>query len=338
VKSSYHEYVSELFVSLAALLAVLVPFSVHAGIFDVFFDTASANVESSFINTDSAESVALLKAPIHADPLASRGGGDVLVEDGVLMPSGDVRGGEARVNTKTSNGEISVYTVREGDTLSQIAVMFDVSAKTILWANDIQSATKIRPGDTLIILPITGVRHVVKSGDTIQSIAKKYSGDVDDILAYNQLTSGTQVAIGDTIIIPDGTIAQPTKTVSKQSSGGVSAGGGSFIHPLPGGIKTQGIHGYNGIDIGAPSGTAVRAAAGGTVIVARGSGWNGGYGLYVVIKHANGAQTLYAHLSGLTVASGDAVVAGQTIGYVGSTGRSTGNHLHFEVRGAKNPF
>jgi len=122
-----------------------------------------------------------------------------------------------------------------------------------------------------------------------------------------------------------------------------SAGGPAYVgyygHPIPSGARrTQGLHGYNGVDLGAPNGTPVVASAAGTVIISRQGGWNGGYGNYVVISHGNGTQTLYAHLSSNTVQTGDSVLQGQMIGYVGSTGRSTGAHLHIEVRGAKNPF
>ncbi len=265
-----------------------------------------------------------------------------MVAGGSLVPQGELGERESTVNSKTANGEISVYMVRAGDTLSQIAEMYNVSSKTILWANDITNASKIRPGDTLIILPITGVRHIVKSGDTIESIAKKYSGDSSDILAYNQLASADALRVGETLLIPDGTIATPppTRTVTPTRANGSSAVASSagFTHPVPGAVKTQGIHGYNGIDLAAGAGTPILAAAAGDVIVARGSGWNGGYGIYVVIKHSNGTQTLYAHNSRNAVTVGERVTAGQVIGYVGSTGRSTGNHLHFEVRGAKNPF
>lgn len=342
---TYRKYAERTIALFALVLAILVPVSVHAGLFSVFFDTVSAKTteDVSFVNTDTAQDTPLLRAILHNDPNPAKGGGDILVEDGALVPSGDADKKEESVNTKTQNGEISVYIVREGDTLSQIAEMYDVSAKTILWANDIEGPSKIRPGDTLVILPITGVRHIVKSGDTLASIAKKYGGDVEDILGYNQLASASDIAVGDTVIIPDGTIAAPPapKSVSpSRSSGAVATGGGSsgFVHPVPGAVRTQGIHGYNGVDLGAPAGTAVRAAQAGEVIVARGSGWNGGYGLYIVVKHPNGTQTLYAHLSSLSVSLGDSVVSGQTIGAVGNTGRSTGNHLHFEVRGARNPF
>jgi len=114
---------------------------------------------------------------------------------------------------------------------------------------------------------------------------------------------------------------------------------GYFSWPVGGGVITQGLHGWNAVDIGAPSGTPVYAAAGGTVIVARsGGGWNGGYGNYVVISHSNGTQTLYAHLSRVLVSAGQGVGQGDTVGKVGATGEATGPHLHFEVRGAANPF
>lgn len=335
-----------LFLELIAMcFAIIVPFSVHAGVFSVFFDTATAETTSGETSYSvNAQVVPLLKAATHSDPNPAKGGGDVLVEDGALVPGGDIDGKDATVNTKTQNGEISLYTVRPGDTLSQIATMFDVSAKTILWANSISDASKIRPGDTLVILPITGVRHIVKKGDTIKSIATKYSGDVDDILAYNQLTSSEDLSVGDTIVIPDGTVSTPapkkSATPSRAKGGAIATGAGSagFINPVPGSVRSQGIHGYNGVDLAASAGTPIIAAAAGDVIVSRISGYNGGYGLYVVVKHPNGTQTLYAHMSRVAVAVGDHVAQGEVLGYVGNTGRSTGNHLHFEVRGARNPF
>jgi LysM repeat protein len=325
-------------------LSISIPASVHAGVLSYIFNTADADTTSSpyYVNVSSAHDVPLLRAALHTDPNPAKGGGDVFIEDGVLVPGKDIDKKESTVNTRTASGEINVYVVREGDTLSQIAEMYDVSAKTILWANDIKDLSTIHPGDTLVILPITGVRHIVKKGDTLASIAKKYEGDVEDILAYNQLGDASEIAIGDTVIIPDGTIAAPQqkKSATPSKTSGVASGGGSsnFVHPVPGAVRTQGIHGYNGVDLAASVGTPVGAAAGGEVIVSRSSGWNGGYGIYVVIKHPNGTQTLYAHLSRNAVATGDTVTAGETIGYVGNTGRSTGSHLHFEVRGARNPF
>jgi LysM repeat protein len=321
---------------------------VHAGVFSsllsAFEETEVAEVVYS--SDTNAQTTPLLKAAFNIDPNPAKGGGDVIVEEGNLVPNGDIDNKDETANSRTSNGEISVYIVRPGDTLSQIAEMFDVSEKTVLWANDITDPSLIQPDDTLVILPITGIRHVVKDGDTINTIAEKYRGDVDDILAYNQLESANEIHVGDTVVIPGGEIEAPAQqtyaATPVRTSGGSAAvsGGGSsgFSHPLPGAIRTQGIHGYNGVDLAAAAGTPIRAAAAGDVIVSKSSGWNGGYGLYVVIKHPNGTQTLYAHNSSNIVSVGQKVVVGQVIGYVGNSGQSTGPHVHFEVRGARNPF
>jgi murein DD-endopeptidase MepM/ murein hydrolase activator NlpD len=124
---------------------------------------------------------------------------------------------------------------------------------------------------------------------------------------------------------------------SVKSTAGATAG--YYMAPLAHYIETQGIHGYNGVDLAAPVGTPIMASAAGEVIVAKASGYNGGYGGYVVIQHSNGSQTLYAHQSRVGVSVGESVSQGEVIGYVGSTGRSTGAHLHFEIRnGVRNPF
>jgi len=143
------------------------------------------------------------------------------------------------------------------------------------------------------------------------------------------------------VIIPEGEFVMP-KTTTASGTKVVTSGGpsyeGYYMKPVSGAARTQGIHGYNGVDLGAPVGTPIMAAADGDVIIVKNGGWNGGYGNYVVIRHDNGTQTLYAHNSSNIVYPGQYVVQGQVIGYVGSTGRSTGPHVHFEVRGAKNPF
>ena len=330
--------------SAAVLLIILIPLSVHAGFFSDWFSPAeSAVTEPTVVVMNGPVDVPLLAALQNPDPLAAQGGAELIVDEGALVSTGPI--GEDEIAIQSANsGEISVYTVREGDSLSQIAEMFDVTTNTIMWANDLTKATAIQPGDTLVILPIVGVRHVVKSGDTISTIAEKYEGDADEILSYNQLESIDELSIGDTLIIPGGALhAAPARTVAAAEPvrvSGVSgaADTGGLSHPAPGSIKTQGIHGYNAVDLAASYGTPIRAAAAGEVIVAKGSGWNGGYGSYVVIRHGNGVQTLYSHLSSLDVGVGSYVSQGAVIGGMGSTGRSTGVHLHFEVRGARNPF
>ncbi len=324
---------------LVGLLVVVVPFSVQAGVFPFFGGTDATSTLSTpeVVTMTTVLDTPLLAAATNPDPSSSRGGADVMVVEGALVSSGLI-GKDELSEKKQSGGEISVYTVREGDSLSMIAEMFDVTANTILWANDLPNAKAIKPGDTLIILPIAGVRHVVKSGDTIASITKKYEANTDEVASYNQLEKDAALTIGETVIVPGGALHTAVAKKPTASKGGASKGTGSFVHPAPGTIKTQGVHGYNGVDFGGAVGTAVRAALGGEVIVSKSSGWNGGYGQYVVIKHANGTQTLYAHLSSNAVGVGDVVAAGETIGGLGNTGKSTGPHLHFEVRGGRNPF
>ena len=293
---------------------------------------AISNIEAN------SQTVDLLQAAVHVDPNPAKGGADIDVVDDMALLA-HMTYSESSIDSEEvqNNGKISVYEVREGDTLSQIANMFGVSANTIKWANDLDRP--ISPGQTLVILPITGIEYTVKKGDTIASIAKRYEADSDEIRRFNSI-SDEALAVGVEIIIPNAEPHQaPAKTTKKTygTGGGAKVASGWLVRPVSG-VKTQGLHGYNGVDIGAPEGTAVYAAAAGEVIISKSGAWNGGYGNYIVIKHSNGVETLYAHLSSNAVSVGTWVNQGDLIGGVGSTGKSTGQHLHFEVRGATNPF
>ena len=285
-----------------------------------------------------SQTLALLAGYLNINPTGT-GGAEVAIVDGTVLESNGIEGEFFVDLGKSGTGQISVYIVRTGDTLSEIAEMFGVSANTIIWANDIRG-TSIKVGQELVILPISGVRHVVKSGDTLKSVATKYRADLNDVLLYNGLAIGDKIKSGDVIIIPDGVISATQVSSVKNSAGTRTypVYSGYYIRPMTGGRKTQGIHGNNGVDLAAPTGTPILAAADGRVIVSRAGGYNGGYGSYIVISHPNGTQTLYAHLSQNSVFVGQNIVQGQTIGAEGNTGKSTGPHLHFEIRGAKNPF
>lgn len=243
-----------------------------------------------------------------------------------------------------------IYEVKSGDTLTSVAKMFDISKDTLRWANNLKT-DNIKPGVILIVPPIDGVLHEVKKGDTVQSLAKKYKADVDEVYNYNGLTPKSELAVGDMLMIPNGKIAAAPAAKKVTKKAGYAKDGSSrlidryttnyegyYIRPLSGGRKTQGLHGHNGVDFGAPIGTPIMAAAGGQVIIARPSGYNGGYGEMIMIKHANGTETVYGHLSQVYVTEGQIVNQGDVIGALGNTGKSTGPHLHFEVRGAVNPF
>ncbi|MDP3726064.1 MAG: M23 family metallopeptidase [bacterium] len=330
-----------LFVVFLILFMIPVAYA-HAGVFSFFeklFSNDSRITESLETNS---QNVALLQAALHRDPNPSKGGGDITVvgESALLSDSGPL-GTIADVEEIPSNGQISLYVVHGDDTLGEIAQMFGVSVNTIMWANNIERGDLIHEGQVLIILPISGVRYTVLKGDTLNIIAKKFKGDVEEIKRFNDITDSSELAAGQIIIIPAGEIVNRSYTARGYLPVSGANGPeyiGYYLKPVLGGQRTQGLHGYNGIDLGAPHGREVMAAASGNAIIVRDSGWNGGYGKYIVISHPNGTQTLYAHLNGVIVYQGGVVVQGQVIGYVGSTGLSSGPHLHFEVRGAKNPF
>ncbi len=296
----------------------------------------SLNKESGL--SYNSQTVALLNSGSVLSTLAARGGGGIDVVDVSALKSSQGALSDGGVNLANKNGNISVYVVREGDSLSQIAEMFNVSTNTIIWANDLDGHT-ITPGKSLIILPMSGVRHMIEKGDTVESLAKKYKGDPDEIRNFNNLGDEDVLVVGGFVNIPDGEVQKPVTAAAPAKAVERSSTGSWLIAPLRSYVKTQGIHGYNAVDLAAPIGTATLAAASGTVVTAKSDGgWNGGYGHYVVIKHSNGVQTLYAHLGTVLVSPGQQVVQGQVLGYVGMTGKTTGPHIHFEVRGATNPF
>lgn len=291
--------------------------------------------------------MALLKPASNIDPAPASGEDNaIIIDDSALMPEEGPAGTKADIS-KPKSSSISVYVVRPGDTLSTIAELFGVSPNTILWANDLPRGTTLKVGQSLTILPVTGVKYTVKKGDTIAAIAKKFGGDSEEILSYNGIGEDG-LSAGVDIIIPDGEISAPvsvkpkvaiTTAIRATAPAGTAIQLGYYAAPLARYVRTQGVHGTNAVDLAAPTGTPILASAEGDVIVAKDSGYNGGYGRYVVIKHDNGSQTLYAHASSISVSVGDHVSKGQLIGYVGISGKATGPHLHFEIRnGIRNPF
>lgn len=326
--------ISLLFVVLAS---TLLPSLAEASFFSWLFGTADASAEE--VASTNVQNMALLQSTISPDGGQASAKGEISILGGTsLLPESSASSDTAGVSKNANDDQISLYVVHAGDTLPGIAKMYGVTVNTIRWGNNLTSNT-ITVGQTLVILPISGVQHVVKSGDTLQSIAKKYKGDLDEIIQYNDLTKTSKLAIGDIVIIPDGEVVTVTSgSSSSGSSSSVPVSSGYYMRPIVGGIKTQGIHGHNGVDLASVYGANILASADGQVIISRNSGWNGGYGDYIVIKHGNGTQTLYGHLSATLVNVGDFVRQGQVIGKMGSTGNSTGVHIHFEIRGAKNPF
>ncbi len=245
-------------------------------------------------------------------------------------------------------GEIITHVVKEGDTLSSIGEQYSLSVETILWENDLQETSKLKPGQELRILPVDGVRHQVKRGETVFSIAERYGLDrsqaqmVVDYPFNEFLNDETfELVAGQWVMVPEGikpsaadtttrTAARSRVQVPTTPDAGSVVAHGSFVWPAAGRI-TQGYRFYHrAIDIANKNGGPILAADSGVVTT---SGWGGGgYGNIIVIDHGNGFQTLYAHLSAMQAQVGQRVNRGDVIGQMGTTGRSTGIHLHFEIR------
>jgi len=245
--------------------------------------------------------------------------------------------------SRKPRAEIIEYEVKSGDILTSVANKFNISVESIKWANDLSDVDRIKPGQNLKILPVSGVAHTVASGDTLDGVAKKYSAQSQAILdfPFNDVPDDFKLKVGQVLIIPEGVPPKAVAPKAKQaprfiaqgpSTTFTAPGGGNFVWPTYGAGISQYFSWYHpGIDIPNKSLPAIIASDGGVVTVA---GWpdNFGYGNRVVLDHGNGYQTLYAHLSNIYVTVGQKVSRGQTIGQMGSTGRSTGPHLHFEIR------
>jgi len=230
---------------------------------------------------------------------------------------------------------VFVYVVQSGDNVSKIAHSFGVRPETILWSNpELETwPDYIVVGQELFVLPLDGAYHEVKAGDTLDSLAKRYSVDPIAIIEceYNDLSEPYELHVGQRLVIPGGTRPIVPRYVRATAPPPANApqGSGSFMWPASGYLTQSYWLGHQAIDIGAPTGTPIYAADAGYVSA---TGWMGGYGNYVIVNHGNGFETLYAHLSEIRAIAGQGVERGQLIGLVGSTGRSTGPHLHLEIR------
>lgn len=243
--------------------------------------------------------------------------------------------------TKRKRTENIVYTVKSGDSISTIAEEFEISASTIMWENNLSAYSIIRPGDQLTILPVSGITHKVTSGETLSSILNKYDIKEEDLLAYNKIDDASKLSVGQTLLIPGGKKVNYVQPESTKTTGysaikefvkapnAPAASGNMMNWPTEGHRITQYYSWrHYGLDIANKIGTPLYAADAGTVEQA---GWGTGYGNQILIDHGGGKKTRYAHASQLFVKVGDKVSKGETIAAMGSTGWSTGPHLHFEV-------
>lgn len=248
----------------------------------------------------------------------------------------------AKTGTKTGKIEIVKYIVKSGDTLDSISKSYGININTISESNRISEDATLKIGQELRFPSVVGVLYKVSSGDTFWDISKLYGVDMDEIASANNLNLSSTLKLNQEIILPGveslkavqstsaSSAARKTATV-KVASRGISYTGSMW--PLVGSITSKfgprwGKN-HNGLDIAAPTGTLVRAFMSGTVVY---SGWEVGYGNLVKINHGNGLVSYYGHNSKLLVSAGEHIDKGQTISKVGSTGDSTGPHLHFEIR------
>jgi len=287
-----------------------------------------------------AEMTAPEDAALDTEDLAQ--GGDAIRKPDLAATSKTVRPRESVID----------YVVLAGDTVSTIAANFGISVNTILWENDLNAYSLIRPGNKLAILPMSGIAHKVARGDTLAAIVSKYGVDANTVLETNKLASAEMLSVGQKLIIPGG---KKTYYASSQSSGNISAvsllkdllkpqdlrstASNKLAWPTVGARITQySSWRHYAIDIANKKGTPIYACDTGVVEVA---GWGKGYGNQIVIDHGGGRKSRYAHLSKFYVEKGEAVKKGEAIAAMGSTGQSTGPHLHFEyiINGIKyNPL
>ncbi|MCC7107097.1 MAG: M23 family metallopeptidase [Chloroflexi bacterium] len=261
-----------------------------------------------------------------------------LTQPAALQPDSSDRGSG---HTAAGHGGLPVpihpfeHVVQPGETLSTIAESFGIDVDTLIGANNLGNPDVIPIGSKLIVLPVLGVVHVVTVGDTVNRVAERYSVTAREIVLANGLEDSELIQPGQKLIVPgarpprvEGALATAVRAEPARHGGLWPAGG--RITTYFGEVGPTSPRGHAGLDIAAPSGAPVVATDSGVVVIATPSG--GAYGSMVMIDHGGGVRSVYGHLSRIDVRAGERVDPGEQIGLVGSTGYSTGPHLHFEMR------
>lgn len=272
--------------------------------------------------------------------------GDAEGEGGVLVAAAfeSFSTNESSEVQQYRGGEIVEHVLADGETVEDLAIRYNVTPETILWENDLRKSADAQTGEVLRILPVDGVRHKVSRGETIYTVGKKYGLDTEEVqrivdYPFNEFRDDEfSLVAGQFLMVPGGAPVAARQSAPRTRyapfltpDAGAVSGSGTYAWPAAGRITQAYFFYHRAIDIANRSGGNILAADSGTVVVA---GWPDGlgYGNRVVIDHGNGDVTLYAHLSVLSVQVGQTVNRGDVLGLMGSTGRSTGTHLHFEIR------
>ena len=242
----------------------------------------------------------------------------------------EVAEADAAIENTNENLEITyqTYRVKSGDMIGFIADAFDVTQDTIISVNNIKQSRLIQPGQYLKIPSMPGIIYTVKkNGETPNTIAEKYKVNADKIASVNYLNNDSELKAGTSLFVPEAELDWATRQEIKKPLHArywLSSNYGWRDSPFNAGKRT--FHG--GLDMAVASGTPIYAALDGTVTAV---GFNATYGNYVIITHHSGYKTLYGHMKSTACRKGNFVYTNTIIGYVGSTGMSTGPHLHFTV-------
>ncbi|HHT67821.1 MAG TPA: peptidoglycan DD-metalloendopeptidase family protein [Firmicutes bacterium] len=277
---------------------------------------------TSKASTEAPVEVALLEAADSAEETVSRVEATVPVAEPPQVEE-----------KKEEKATIFVHKVHSGETLWDIAAAYGVTINTILSANELRNPNYLSIGQELQIPSVNGVLHQVASGESLWEISERYDVSMEEITRVNQISDPNRIQPNTKLVIPGATQLRPRDVLLV--NGQLQK---AFDWPVRGRISStfgpRWGRMHNGLDIAVATGTQVKAAADGRVTFA---GWNGGYGILVIIDHGNGIETRYAHNSRLNVKVGQRVTRGETVAYSGNTGVSTGPHVHFEIRYRNNP-
>ncbi|HEY7940608.1 MAG TPA: M23 family metallopeptidase [Candidatus Limnocylindrales bacterium] len=330
-------------VLLTSLFAILPAASAQPQAAAAFVNPGIADLRAAQPDELSAPSATVRPVMSEEAPVAASG---PFAADGTLLAPLTVQPSQAPLAMR-------LYSVVHGDTLTGIAAHFGLSMMTIWWANTLTSKDQLHVGQVLRIPLVDGVLYTAQEGDTVTAVAARFHADPAAVTSYNSLATG-ELTLGQQVMIPNGVgssiavaaAAHPTAKAAAVSgtTGCTGCGFAPLAWPVPGGYISQGFgctgfyaeppmgscpHFHSGIDIAAPVGTRIVAAAAGTVTFA---GWkdNGG-GYQVWVSDGHGFYTSYHHMSAVLVRTGQQIGRGQLIGRVGMTGNATGPHCHFSV-------